>query len=162
MDFRRSRRRSLSQIRALVAQIKWWKLGAVVLGLALISATVVGLTVWAVVSLLAPGELVQPLVTPDGAGKTYSLRALRTAAQRHLLASGELQLDRRAVVTVDEASMARHLRPDGCCVASGVTVAIASDLLLYGGAKGTRTPDPHTASSGQDAVIRQDRLQMVV
>jgi len=55
MDFRRSRRRSLSQIRALVAQIKWWKLGAVVLGLALISATVVGLTVWAVVSLLAQG-----------------------------------------------------------------------------------------------------------
>jgi conjugative relaxase-like TrwC/TraI family protein len=83
--------------------------------------------------------LVAPLCAPAGAGKTHSLRALRTAAARagkdvlvlaptgkavdealhddagdrgytiakalHLLARGDLTLDRRCVIVVDEASM---------------------------------------------------------
>jgi AAA domain len=83
--------------------------------------------------------LVQPLCAPAGAGKTHSLRALRTAAARggkevlvlaptgkavdealhddagdcgytvakalHLMQRGELTLDRRCVIVVDEASM---------------------------------------------------------
>jgi ATP-dependent exoDNAse (exonuclease V) alpha subunit len=83
--------------------------------------------------------LVAPLCAPAGAGKTHSLRALRTAAARagkevlvlaptgkavdealhddagdrgytiakalHLIRQGELTLDRRCVIVVDEASM---------------------------------------------------------
>jgi ATP-dependent exoDNAse (exonuclease V) alpha subunit len=83
--------------------------------------------------------LMQPLCAPAGAGKTHSLRALRTAAARagkevlvltptgkavdealhddagdrgytvakalHRLRQGELTLDRRCVIVVDEASM---------------------------------------------------------
>jgi ATP-dependent exoDNAse (exonuclease V) alpha subunit len=93
----------------------------------------------AVAAISASPWLVQPLCAPAGAGKTHSLRALRTAAARagkevlvlaptgkavdqalhdhagdrgytiakalHLMARGDLTLDRHCVIVVDEASM---------------------------------------------------------
>ena len=93
----------------------------------------------AVTAIATSPWLVQPLCAPAGAGKTHSLRALRTAAARagkqvlvwaptgkavdealhddagdrgytiakalHLMARGDLTLDRRCVIVVDEASM---------------------------------------------------------